>query len=65
MQNKEASTSNEAEPLTNASTSTSDPIIEAERPQPTFKQPKFTVLEALSATGLRSIRYAQELPNVG
>lgn len=30
-----------------------------------FRCPKYTVLEALSATGLRSIRYAQELPNVG
>lgn len=30
-----------------------------------YKCPKYTVLEALSATGLRSIRYAQELPNVG
>lgn len=25
---------------------------------------KFTILEALSATGLRSIRYAKEIPNV-
>lgn len=30
-----------------------------------YRCPKYTVLEALSATGLRSIRYAQELPNVG
>ncbi|KAJ9119628.1 hypothetical protein QFC22_003337 [Naganishia vaughanmartiniae] len=30
-----------------------------------YQCPKYTVLEALSATGLRSIRYAQELPNVG
>ncbi|KAJ9098486.1 hypothetical protein QFC19_006353 [Naganishia cerealis] len=34
-------------------------------PAENYKCPKYTVLEALSATGLRSIRYAQELPNVG
>ncbi len=30
-----------------------------------FKPAKYTIIEALSATGLRSIRYAQELPEAG
>lgn len=30
-----------------------------------YRVPKFTVIEALSATGLRSIRYAKELDDVG
>lgn len=30
----------------------------------TYKPQKFTILEALSATGLRSIRYAKEIPDV-
>ncbi len=29
-----------------------------------FRAPKITILEALSATGLRSIRYAKEIPDV-
>ena len=29
-----------------------------------YKSYKFTLLEALSATGLRSIRYAKEIPLV-
>jgi tRNA (guanine26-N2/guanine27-N2)-dimethyltransferase len=32
--------------------------------EPTFRPPKITILEALSATGLRSIRYAKEIPDV-
>ncbi|GAA5987011.1 hypothetical protein JCM11641_004418 [Rhodosporidiobolus odoratus] len=43
--------------------SSTEPPAEAERPftpkPPTYK---FTLLEALSATGLRAIRYAKELP---
>ncbi|KAL7421561.1 RNA methyltransferase tRNA(m5U54)methyltransferase [Cryptotrichosporon argae] len=30
----------------------------------TFRAPRITILEALSATGLRSIRYAKEIPDV-
>lgn len=32
--------------------------------QPKFRAPQITILEALSATGLRSIRYAKEIPDV-
>ncbi|CAK9786160.1 TRM-domain-containing protein [Cutaneotrichosporon oleaginosum] len=33
-------------------------------PMTKFRAPKITILEALSATGLRSIRYAKEIPDV-
>lgn len=36
----------------------------ADKTQRKFRAPKFTILEALSATGLRSIRYAKEIPDV-
>lgn len=32
---------------------------------PAFAEPRFTILEALSATGLRSIRYAKEIKQAG
>ena len=32
--------------------------------QQAFRAPRFTILEALSATGLRAIRYAKEIPDV-
>ncbi|KAK0565514.1 RNA methyltransferase tRNA(m5U54)methyltransferase [Tilletia horrida] len=32
--------------------------------EPTYHPFKFTILEALAATGLRSIRYAKEIPNL-
>lgn len=32
--------------------------------KPTYRPYKFVLLEALSATGLRSIRYAKEIPLV-
>ncbi|KIY72133.1 N2,N2-dimethylguanosine tRNA methyltransferase [Cylindrobasidium torrendii FP15055 ss-10] len=41
--------------------------IETDQPQekePVFIPQKITILEALSATGLRSIRYAKEIPHV-
>ncbi|OSC99071.1 N2,N2-dimethylguanosine tRNA methyltransferase [Trametes coccinea BRFM310] len=34
------------------------------KPQAEFRPHQFVILEALSATGLRSIRYAHEIPNV-
>lgn len=34
------------------------------RGQRPYKASRFTILEALSATGLRSIRYAKEIPDV-
>ncbi|GJE90805.1 N2,N2-dimethylguanosine tRNA methyltransferase [Phanerochaete sordida] len=34
------------------------------KPKPEYKPTRFTILEALSATGLRSIRYAKEIPYV-
>lgn len=42
----------------------------AEQPEaplapPAFTEPRFTILEALSATGLRSIRYAKEIKQAG
>lgn len=50
-----------------AGTATEDskPVLKDYEAIDEFRCPKYTVLEALSATGLRSIRYAQELPNVG
>lgn len=51
---------------TGTETETPAPVptqLQYERPE--FIQPKFTILEALSATGLRSIRYAKELTNAG
>lgn len=35
-----------------------------DRPERKMQPPKFTILDALSATGLRALRYAQELPFV-
>ncbi|KAI0780845.1 N2,N2-dimethylguanosine tRNA methyltransferase [Trametes elegans] len=37
---------------------------ETAKPQPEFRPQQFVILEALSATGLRSIRYAHEIPSV-
>lgn len=36
-------------------------LIEPDMPSPEYKDKRFTILEALSATGLRSIRYAKEI----
>lgn len=44
--------------------STSADADTATKPKPEYKPARFTILEALSATGLRSIRYAKEIPLV-
>ncbi|KAJ6596931.1 tRNA methyltransferase [Mycena vulgaris] len=38
--------------------------VDASADQPEYPHRKFVILEALSATGLRSIRYAKEIPHV-
>ncbi|PPQ98817.1 hypothetical protein CVT24_003371 [Panaeolus cyanescens] len=56
--------------LSNTAPQTEDVTMEAENgfpaevPIPPYKPSQFTILEALSATGLRSIRYAKEIPLV-
>ena len=39
-----------------------EPAPEAEAAKPVYQSQRFTIFEALSATGLRSIRYAREVP---
>ncbi|TCD71872.1 RNA methyltransferase tRNA(m5U54)methyltransferase [Steccherinum ochraceum] len=62
---KTAAGPSEASPAENsaieaeASTSTAQPVS-----QPEYHPQKFVALEALSATGLRSIRYAHEIPQL-
>ncbi|KAK6085691.1 tRNA (guanine(26)-N(2))-dimethyltransferase, mitochondrial [Seiridium cupressi] len=48
---------------TDAEVASKDQSAEAPR-QRNLQPPKFTILDALSATGLRALRYAQELPFV-
>jgi tRNA (guanine26-N2/guanine27-N2)-dimethyltransferase len=55
--NKESSGTNETAPLSEQPAAVHEP---AGQPSP----PQFTVLDALSATGLRALRYASELPFV-
>ncbi|KAI2635114.1 S-adenosyl-L-methionine-dependent methyltransferase [Xylaria nigripes] len=43
---------------------TTSEAVEATIPREASNAPKFTILDALSATGLRALRYAQELPFV-
>ncbi|SPO47310.1 related to N2,N2-dimethylguanosine tRNA methyltransferase [Moesziomyces antarcticus] len=40
----------------------SSSVVEALNPEDDYRSYRFTLLEALSATGLRSIRYAKEIP---
>ncbi|KAI0362202.1 N2,N2-dimethylguanosine tRNA methyltransferase [Trametes cingulata] len=47
-----------------AAPSTDGPKDDGTKPQAEFKPHQFVILEALSATGLRSIRYAHEIPLV-
>jgi len=47
-----------------AADATSDPITQAPSKEAEYRPYKFVILEALSATGLRSIRYAKEIPLV-
>ncbi|WFD41629.1 methylamine--glutamate N-methyltransferase [Malassezia psittaci] len=42
-----------------------EPEIKRAKIDEDYRQHKFTILEALSATGLRSIRYAKEIPLLG
>ncbi|KIP09582.1 hypothetical protein PHLGIDRAFT_126174 [Phlebiopsis gigantea 11061_1 CR5-6] len=42
----------------------SEQVVEAAKPKLEYRPSQFVILEALSATGLRSVRYAKEIPQV-
>ncbi|GMK57270.1 hypothetical protein CspeluHIS016_0401040 [Cutaneotrichosporon spelunceum] len=52
------------EPATTAEEDVTNADAGPSESEPKFNAPKITILEALSATGLRSIRYAKEIPDV-
>ncbi|EGF98457.1 uncharacterized protein MELLADRAFT_113527 [Melampsora larici-populina 98AG31] len=57
--------SNSTLPLQEENGSTDPSVSVCANPStPQLKAPKFTALEALSATGLRAIRYAKEIPSM-
>ncbi|WVQ82169.1 N2,N2-dimethylguanosine tRNA methyltransferase [Cryptococcus sp. DSM 104549] len=60
-----AAGSAEPTPDVEAPETTDEPVAgPSAAPEPKFRAPSINILEALAATGLRSIRYAKEIPNV-
>lgn len=61
--NEEVDTNEEADTTSESQHASSVDKVQENQRIVTFK-PKFSILEALSATGLRAIRYAKEIPNI-